>query len=99
MARFTIRVELHAASYADYDTLYAAMARRGFSRQIMADDGTVYQLPTAEYDRTGNFTPQYVLDSAKAAAAETGKTFAILVTQTEYRIWVGLQKVSVRAQI
>lgn len=99
MARFTVRAELHSASYADYETLHGAMARRGFSRHIAADDGTIYQLPTAEYDRIGNLTPQQVLDSAKAAAVETGKTFAVLVTQAESRTWVGLQKVSVRAQI
>jgi hypothetical protein len=91
MPGFTTRVELHAASYSDYETLHAAMARRGFSRQITADSGRTYQLPTAEYDNAGNFTPQQVLDSAKAAAAETGKNFAVLVTQSQSRIWIGLQ--------
>jgi hypothetical protein len=99
MARFTIRVELHAASYSDYETLHAAMERRGFSRHITSDDGKTYQLPTAEYDKRGEFTLQQVLDSAKAAATETGKTYAILVTLAESRTWVGLQDVAMRAQV
>lgn len=99
MARFTVRVELHSASYSDYETLHAAMARRGLSRHITSDDGKTYQLPTDEYDKKGDFTPQQVLDSSKAAAAETGKAFAVLVTQAESRTWVGLQEVAVRAQV
>jgi hypothetical protein len=93
MTRFTVRVELHAASYSDYETLHVAMERRGFSRTITSDDGRTYQLPTAEYDKKGSFTPQQILDSGKAGAAETGKTFAVFVTQAESRIWVGLQEI------
>jgi hypothetical protein len=97
MASFTTRVELHSASYSDYETLHAAMARRGFSRQIAADNGTVYQLPTAEYDKKGDFTKQQVLGLAQAAATETGKAFAVLVTQSESRIWAGLPIVQAHA--
>jgi hypothetical protein len=91
MPGFTTRVELHAASYSDYETLHASMARRGFSRQIRSDNAITYQLPTAEYDKNGSYTPEQVLDSARAAAAETGKNFAVLVTQAQSRTWVGLQ--------
>ena len=91
MPAFTTRVELHAASYSDYETLHAAMARRGFSRQITSDSGRSYHLPTAEYDKSGNYSPEQVLDFAKAAAAETGKNYAVLVTQSQSRIWIGLQ--------
>jgi hypothetical protein len=96
MAIFTTRVELHNASYSDYETLHAAMERRGFSRQITSDSGKTYNLPTAEYNREGALTRQQVLDSAKAASAETGKRFAVLVTEAEGRIWVGLQEVAAR---
>lgn len=98
MAKFTVRVELHAASYSDYETLHGAMERRGFSRFITSDDGTTYHLPTAEYDRSGQFTRQQVLDSAKAAASETGKAFAALVTESEGRQWVGLQAPTAKTQ-
>lgn len=50
MAKFSVRVELHAASYVDYEKLHASMERRGFSRMIKADGGKTYHLPTAEYD-------------------------------------------------
>jgi hypothetical protein len=98
MAKFTVRVELHAASYSDYEMLHAAMERRGFSRFITADDGKIYHLPTAEYDKSGQFTRQQVLDSAKAAATETGKTFAVLVTESDGRTWMGLRETVAKAQ-
>jgi hypothetical protein len=98
MAKFTTRVELHSATYSDYETLHAAMERRGFSRQIAADDGKTYNLPTAEYNRDGNLTREQVLDSAKDAAAETGKSFAVLVTESKARTWVGLEQVAARVQ-
>lgn len=99
MPAFTTRVELHNASYSDYETLHAAMARRGFSRLITSDDGVTYQLLTAEYDRSGNLTAQQVLDAAKAAAAETGKGYAVLVTEATRRIWYGLAQVQRRANV
>jgi len=97
MPGFTTRVELHAASYSDYETLHAAMARRGFSRHITSDEGITYQLPTAEYDRSRELTAQQVLDTAKAAAAETGKSFEVLVTEARRRTWYGLVQVARRA--
>jgi hypothetical protein len=96
MAKFTVRVELHAASYSDYELLHAAMERRGFSRQIKSDEGKTYFLPTAEYDKRGDFSPEQTLDSAKAAAAETGKRFAVLVTESAGRKWHGLIEVGSR---
>jgi len=90
MAAFTVRVELHSASEPDYQILHAAMETRGFSRYITSDDGITYHLPTAEYNREGNFTRQQVLDSAKIAASTTGKKYAILVTESAGRTWVGL---------
>jgi hypothetical protein len=99
MPAFTTRVELHSASYSDYETLHAAMARRGFSRLITSDDGITYQLPTAEYDRSGNLTTQQVLDAAKSAAAETGKSFGVLVSDAPRRMWYNLAQVRGRATV
>jgi hypothetical protein len=94
MAKFTVRVELHGASYSDYEVLHASMERRGFSRLVTSDDGKTYHLPTAEYDKRGEFSRQQVLDSAEAAAAETGKSFAVLVTESQGRTWIGLTEVT-----
>ena len=97
MAQFTVRVELHSASYSDYETLHASMERRGFSRLITADDGKIYRLPTAEYNKEGEYTRSQVLASARAAATETGKTFATLVTESLGRTWVGLQEAAAKS--
>lgn len=98
MAKFSTRVELHSASYSDYETLHAAMERRGFSRQITSDDGKTYHLPTAEYNISAALDRQQVLESAKVAATETGKSFEVLVTESDGRTWHGLQEVAVRSQ-
>ena len=90
MSSFTTRVELHNATYSDYETLHSAMQAEGFSRVIRADDGTFYHLPTAEYDRSGELTNNQVLQSAQRAAGKTGKAFAVLVTNAISRLWVGL---------
>jgi hypothetical protein len=90
MASFTIRVELHQASYQDYENLHAAMEKAGFSRSITSDEGKVYHLPTAEYDRESGLTTAQVLEQAKAAANSTGKTNAVLVTEAVRRMWNGL---------
>jgi hypothetical protein len=89
---FTTRVELHKADEDDYQLLHEAMENRGFSRYITGDNGVVYHLPTAEYNYSGNRTRGQVLDLAEAAASETHKTFAVLVTQSNGRTWHGLQK-------
>ena len=90
MSRFTVRIELHDAQLADYNTLHAAMALRGFSRLITSDAGRRYELPWAEYDRLGKFTAMEVLGIAQAAAATTGKRNYILVTEAKSRAWSGL---------
>jgi len=90
MSQFTVRVELHEAQWADYETLHAAMARQGFSRQIKSDEGRTYDLPWAEYDGSGNLTSTQVLNIAQNAAATTGKKNSVLVTEAKSRAWSGL---------
>jgi hypothetical protein len=91
MSQFTVRIELHEAQWADYDTLHNAMAHQGFSRLITGDDGRTYQLPWAEYDGTGNLSSVQVLGIAQNAAATTGKKNSVLVTEAKNRAWSGLQ--------
>jgi hypothetical protein len=89
VAKFTIRIELHHAYASDYEALHGAMERAGFSRTIVSNDGTIYWLPTAEYNANGNDLAA-VLSLAERAATTTGKTFAILVTESNGRRWSGL---------
>jgi len=92
MPAFTTRVELHKASDDDYDVLHEAMENNGFSRFITGGDDVMYHLPTAEYNYVGDKTKNDVLDLAKAAATRTDKKFAVLVTESDGRVWVGLMK-------
>lgn len=92
MATFTTRVELHKAYEDDYEVLHSAMEERGFSRYVTSDDGVTYHLPTAEYNYSGNKTRSQVLDLAKAAASETNKKYAVLVTESNGRTWYALDK-------
>ena|SRR5579863_664127 len=90
MAQFTIRIELHEAQWADYDTLHAAMEPQDFSHLITGDDGRTYQLPWAEYDGTVTLTNMQVLGLAQTAANSTGKKYSVLVTEAKSRAWSGL---------
>jgi hypothetical protein len=55
MSYYTTRVELHYATYEDYENLRGAMQRAGFSRLVVGDDGETYHLPTAEYFVQGDY--------------------------------------------
>ena len=81
MANDIARVELHAATYDDYETLHAAMEQRGYSRTIATDGGAVYQLPTGTYVmRNANISLQEAFNRAQAAAQATGRSSSIIVT-------------------
>lgn len=91
MANFTVRIELHDASWEDYNVLHAAMEQRGFSRFILADSGRTYRLPWAEYSGTGSLTSTKVRDIAQEAANQTGRRNSVFVTEARSRAWSGLQ--------
>jgi hypothetical protein len=95
MPKFTTRVELHDADDDgdDYKTLHKAMRAEGFSRFITNSTGKKFRLPTAEYNRTADITKQQVLASAKQAAATTGRSASILVTESNGRVWENLPPV------
>lgn len=91
MARtFTTRVVLHNASWADYQVLYAEMAKRRFTDEIRADDGSVYKMPDGEYTSYGDITIEDVRSLAVAAAAVTGRGHAVFVTEAARTCWYGL---------
>lgn len=92
MTSFTTRVVLHDAQWEHYEALHGHMEKRGFQRTVTADSGEAYQLPDAEYDYRGAETKQEVRDKAKAAADQTGKRCAVLVTESAGRCWIGLEK-------
>jgi hypothetical protein len=93
MATFMTRVELHDASYSDYEELHVAMETEGFDRNITSDDGVTYYLPPAEYYCDVQLTRQQVLEKAKRAARTTQKSFSAVVTESKGIAWTGLSKV------
>jgi len=88
MPRFTTRVELQGATREDYSRLQSAMERRGFSRTIKSDEGIVYVLPDAEYDREDDtLTADLVLNDAIGATRTVTEQFSVLVTEAVRRMW------------
>jgi len=87
---YLVRVELHGASYSDYENLHRAMAARGFSRTLRGSDGALYQLPTAEYVIDTTQASDAVRSQAGAAAASTGCSHGILVARYDWAWWSGL---------
>ena len=90
MASFLVRVELHSASWDDYEALHAQMAHRGFSRKITGDDGRTYHLPTAQYVIHTESGVEGVRTLAAAAAQATGHNFGIIVAEYFRSAWLGL---------
>lgn len=92
---YLVRVELHGASYSDYDNLHRAMAARGFLRTLRGSDGAMYQLPTAEYAIDNTLAGDDVRAQASAAAASTGCTHGVLVARYDWAWWSGLSPAKV----
>ena len=49
MALYLVRVELFNANGEDYNELHDQMERRGLYRQIKADNGGLYDMPSGTY--------------------------------------------------
>ena len=90
MSYYTTRIELHNASYPDYERLHSAMQGVGFSRRVAGNDGKTYHLPTAEYLLVGNYSADSVRALAAKAADTVGKAYAVLVTDGANLAWQGL---------
>lgn len=82
MTGFTVRIELNEANQNDYVALNAAMEKRDFVRFYLGVGGYNYRLPGGEYIYEGEADVDLVLEWAKAAMAETGKTAAIFITES-----------------
>jgi hypothetical protein len=89
MAIFTVRVELHKASEADYQRLNAAMAQAGYRREVTADDGSVFQLPAGEFDLVAQGTASQAMEHAYriAVGVKAVPAPSILVTEAKVRAW------------
>ncbi len=92
MSEFITRVELHQGAAQNYDVLHAAMVRAGFSRTIRGSNGATYHLPWAEYYVNTPATIEQVRSLAVTAANTTGRSSAVLVSETSRIAWQGLNQ-------
>lgn len=93
MASYTVRIVLHDSTWDDYNKLYKAMSKEGFSDEIDSDDGIKYKMPDGEYTISASLTHDDIFKKAKKAATTTGKQYAVFSTQSSGRKWSGLRKI------
>lgn len=93
MSNYTVRIELDSNIYSDFEILHKAMELSGFSKTITNSNGTEYHLPRAEYNISTSSNKLDVLKVAEIAASKTNKNAEILVTESNGRVWSGLNKV------
>ena len=79
MSSVVARVELHAASWQDYENLHSYMSAEGYSKKILASDGNWYQLPTGTYVHSSVLSTADGADKAARAANRTGKSSWVFV--------------------
>ena len=89
MSDYLIRVELHHED--DYTAFHAAMARRGFTRTIAADDGKIYDLPAGSYHARTERDSRAVHAAVASAAAEVQREADIVVARTREIVGSGLK--------
>lgn len=93
MAKYTVRIVLHDGDSNDYNILYDAMDKEGFSDVISSSDGIDYKMPDGEYNIQGIYTKENILDKAKRAISSTHLEGSVLVTKSNGRTWSNLDKV------
>ena len=96
MPAFIVRVVLHGArEYPDYENLHKLMESHGYLRQIRADDGRLFKLPTGTYRCNGEnlATASTIRAQAASIAALAGFRYAVLVTEQESSAWIGLEEI------
>lgn len=94
MARFTIRMVLHDYATAnDYQVLENALAMRGITDVVAADNGTKWKMPPGEYQFIGDLTIEQVYGLCAESGTITNKRHGILITELGQRYWSGLDQV------
>lgn len=90
MTDYMIRVEMHGASWDDYERLHSLLATKNVINFIFSDKQVRYRLPTAMYTYTGPETPQAVRDAVWQIAASVRPNPAVFVTVRGESTWQGL---------
>ncbi|MBA4012641.1 MAG: hypothetical protein C0481_12300 [Phenylobacterium sp.] len=87
MVGFIVRIEMHAASYDEYEALHEAMRDVGFYKYIVSDDGRVFHLPDAEYYGLSYGPHTDVRDRMMLVADSVKPGSFVLVTQSDGIAW------------
>lgn len=83
-----VRIELHDAQWSHYEVLHVQMERAGFKRTITSDTGSIHHLPHATYvAQFTNADANAAYDVASAAAAQTGRSFDLIVADYKTAKW------------
>lgn len=91
---YIIRIELNSMIMADFNLLHQAMQSKGFGHTIRGSDNKEYYLPKATYHaNSSSQNRNAILEIAKQAVAQTGKTAEILVVEYVGCVWSGLKEV------
>lgn len=88
---YLIRVEMHGATYADYERLHSLLAAKAVTNFIVGDNKVRYRLPTAMYTYRGPETPEQVRAAVAQVAATVRPNPAVIVTVSGASSWQGLQ--------
>lgn len=91
MSLFSIRVELHNATWAQYSQLADQLQKLGVVDTIVGDNRVRYKLPPGEYNYEGNGNIDQVHDAVLACANNTGCRNAVFVSEATRRRWSGLE--------
>jgi hypothetical protein len=92
MPCFSVRIELHGAVPADYNSLYVELEKNGFLDRVNAKGGGLYQLPSGEYSYSEKLaSTATVMKKAKSASELVAKKFSILVTESSGIRFYGLE--------
>jgi hypothetical protein len=79
---YLARVELNGAAHAAYEDLHREMERRGYQKEIAANDGLKYSLPPGTYYvAQATVSLERAYSAAKEAADATGYRNEVLVAE------------------
>ena len=87
VAGYLIRIEMPGATYADYERLHAEMAAMGLLKLVVADDGRVFHLPTAEYQGVSRLGVIGLRDAVQYVANTVRAGSQVLVTEAPSMAW------------
>jgi len=93
MATFIVRVQLTNGTIQNYTILKNALLRVGFTKKIVAADGTAYNLPNGNYLGESDKDVMGVLEVVKRVLGRIGDTKAmVLVTESAKKgnAWINL---------